>query len=967
MANSFNQYTGNGATTTYAIGFPYLRPEHLIVTVGGVQKTNGTHYNVTTGNVVFTGGNTPANAAAILIYRQTSRNNDVVDWNNGGRQPAENLDDALNQSLYIDQEIEDGSLTRAFSDLSAKNKKIVNLATPTLSTDAATKGYVDTGLATKANTSHTHVIADVTGLQAALDAASTIGNGDMLRSTYDPDLDGKVVSAVNADAVPWTGITGKPSTFAPSAHTHVIADVTGLQAALDGKAALVHVHAGADITSGTVAAARLGSGTANSTTFLHGDSTWAALVAGDIPNHSAALLTSGTVAAARLGSGTANSTTFLHGDNTWAALLAADIPNLDAAKITTGTMAAARLGSGSASATTALFGDQTYKSVVTSVAITVPAELAAAGTPITTAGTLALTWNAQAINLVFAGPGSGSSAAPTFRALVANDIPSLDAAKISTGTLATARLGSGTANSGTFLHGDSTWAALVAADIPNHDVSKLTSGTLGVARGGTSFAAFTAKGSLLVANTTSTLVEVLVGSNAQVLTADSTVTGGVKWATPTTGTVTSVALTLPSVFSVAGSPITGAGTLAATFATGQTQNQVLASPDGSSGAVALRALVAADIPNLDASKITAGTMATARLGSGGTANTVLHGNQVFSAVDINADTTGLLSLTRLATQANLTVVGNVAGSTVSPVALTATQLTTIPNAFVGDAGSGGTKGLVPAPATGDATKYLKGDGTWSTVSAGLSGTFATDQILIGNSANSTIKASTDLVWDGTNKVVTIGSGADGTLTGGAKLKLKTTSNGDIELTPNGTGKTNVTAGILVLPSGSQGTPSLQPGGNTNFGIYLSGEPSIVITAGGGNMLTIANGNTRSGNDIRPTSDAGNDLGVSGAIWKDVRARSYIQKVNTITATTTLDSSYSTVLCNSGSALTVNLPAAASHTGRVFYIKNINSGIVTIDGNASETIDGATTYSLTLQYQGVLIVSDGTNWFITSKI
>jgi len=35
-------------------------------------------------------------------------------------------------------------------------------------------------------------------------------------------------------------------------------------------------------------------------------------------------------------------------------------------------------------------------------------------------------------------------------------------------------------------------------------------------------------------------------------------------------------------------------------------------------------------------------------------------------------------------------------------------------AFVGDAGSGGTKGLVPAPATGDATKYLKGNGTWST-------------------------------------------------------------------------------------------------------------------------------------------------------------------------------------------------------------------------------------------------------------
>src|SRR6267142_564215 len=62
------------------------------------------------------------------------------------------------------------------------------------------------------------------------------------------------------------------------------------------------------------------------------------------------------------------------------------------------------------------------------------------------------------------------------------------------------------------------------------------------------------------------------------------------------GTVASVGLTLPSVFSVAGSPVTGTGTLAGTFAGGQTQNQVLASPNGSSGAVGLRAIVTADLP-----------------------------------------------------------------------------------------------------------------------------------------------------------------------------------------------------------------------------------------------------------------------------------------------------------------------------------------------------------------------------------
>lgn len=43
--------------------------------------------------------------------------------------------------------------------------------------------------------------------------------------------------AWGAPTVDWAAVTGKPATFAPSAHSHVIADVTGLQTALDGKQA----------------------------------------------------------------------------------------------------------------------------------------------------------------------------------------------------------------------------------------------------------------------------------------------------------------------------------------------------------------------------------------------------------------------------------------------------------------------------------------------------------------------------------------------------------------------------------------------------------------------------------------------------------------------------------------------------------------------------------------------------------
>ena len=55
---------------------------------------------------------------------------------------------------------------------------------------------------------------------------------------------------------------------------------TAQQTALDGKAAASHSHSGADITSGTVSTARLGTGAANATTFLRGDQTWAAPTGG---------------------------------------------------------------------------------------------------------------------------------------------------------------------------------------------------------------------------------------------------------------------------------------------------------------------------------------------------------------------------------------------------------------------------------------------------------------------------------------------------------------------------------------------------------------------------------------------------------------------------------------------------------------------------------------------------------------
>jgi hypothetical protein len=71
------------------------------------------------------------------------------------------------------------------------------------------------------------------------------------------------------------------------------------------------------------------------------------------------------------------------------------------------------------------------------------------------------------------------------------------------------------------------------------NATNITSGTLAVARGGTNLASYT-KGDLIAASAATTLAKRTVGTNGQVLTADSADATGLAWTTPTVGTVTDV-------------------------------------------------------------------------------------------------------------------------------------------------------------------------------------------------------------------------------------------------------------------------------------------------------------------------------------------------------------------------------------------------------------------------------------------
>ena len=102
-----------------------------------------------------------------------------------------------------------------------------------------------------------------------------------------------------------------------------------------------------NLNSGTVATARLGSGTASSSNFLRGDNTWQTI---DLTALSATNLTSGTVPDARFPS-------------TLPATSGANLTALNASNLSSGTVNVARLGSGSSVTTKFLRGDNTWQTI----------------------------------------------------------------------------------------------------------------------------------------------------------------------------------------------------------------------------------------------------------------------------------------------------------------------------------------------------------------------------------------------------------------------------------------------------------------------------------------------------------------------------------------------------------------------------------------------------------------------------
>jgi hypothetical protein len=325
-------------------------------------------------------------------------------------------------------------------------------------------------------------------------------------------------------------------------------------------------------------------------------------------------------------------------------------------------------------------------------------------------------------------------------------------------------------------------------------------GTLAITAGGTgqadktsafdALAPTTTKGDLIV-NTGSDNVRLPVGTDTQVLIADSTEPYGVKWGSVVgVGTVTSVGISAPAMFTVSGSPVTGAGTLTLTYS-----GTALPITSGGTGLTALG---------------TAGQVL--RVNSGGTA--LEYG----AAVGVG-DVVGPAS----STNGQLPVFSGTTGKLITNSTLSGILKGTT---GVVSAAVAGTDYIVPGGALGTPSSGTLTNTTGLPISTGVSGLGSGIATALGQSVGT---AGAPVLFNGA-----LGTPSTGTLTNATGLPITTGVSGLGTGVSTALGLTVGTTGGVVLYEGDAGTPS---------SIGLANATGLPLATGVTGTLNYSNGGT----------------------------------------------------------------------------------------------------------------------------
>lgn len=338
--------------------------------------------------------------------------------------------------------------------------------------------------------------------------------------------------------------------------------------------------------------------------------------------------------------------------------------------------------------------------------------------------------------------------------------------------------------------------------------------------------------------------------------------------------------------------------------------------------------------------------------------------------------------------------------------------------FTGDSGSGGIKGLVPAPASGDAAanKYLKASGAWTALAAsdiasgtlgvarGGTGTgtaFTAGSVVFAGASGVYSQDNANFFFDDTNNQLLLGRGtaslpafsyvgdADtgewspaantwAVSTGGTeRMRINSSGNVGIGTTAPST-KLAVSGGVLI--SGDPAYANQSPGagsglstqldvwtasGNaTRIGLAQAGvnNASIAIPAGVGGMALEVGAVER----MRIDTSGNVGIGLTPVNKLDVTGSIGFGAPVTKTADFSLAATENDIICNKAGTLTITLPAASSWTGRRVTVRTITANtVVSASSNVVPAAGGAAGTAILAATAGksCLLISDGTNWQI----
>jgi|GEM_PF-2511038 len=223
MAYSIQPHTGDGVLQNFNVPYPYILQAHVLVYVNDALQALATDYtwlNATT--IRF--NSAPAVAAQIQFRRESARATRLVTFQDASVLSAGVSNASDSQNFYVAQEALDlaGSAVTLSSDnaIDAGNKRIKNLASGTLPTDAVTKAQLDSAAIFGVTPTATSLATTPSGNLAATNVQAAVNE---LQS--DIDTRAPLNSAT---------LTGTPSapTFAIGTNTTLLATTAFTQAAL---------------------------------------------------------------------------------------------------------------------------------------------------------------------------------------------------------------------------------------------------------------------------------------------------------------------------------------------------------------------------------------------------------------------------------------------------------------------------------------------------------------------------------------------------------------------------------------------------------------------------------------------------------------------------------------------------------------------------------------------------------------